>query len=85
MLLARTIRVSLMGLFLAGGFSPEIQAAESRCSIVGQHDMLMVQLFFGQSEEGQEIKPEEWKSFLADTVTPCFPFGIVNSHARGRF
>lgn len=43
-------------------------------------------LFFGRSAAGEEVVSEEdWRAFLADTVTPRFPDGLSVFDAAGQW
>lgn len=43
-------------------------------------------LFFGRSAGGDEVvSEEEWRAFLADTVTPRFPDGLSVFDAAGQW
>lgn len=44
------------------------------------------QLFFGLSQsDGGTISEEEWREFLADTVTPRFPAGLTVLSGNGQW
>ena len=44
------------------------------------------QLFFGRStSSGVEVTEEQWRAFLADTVTPRFPDGLTVLDAAGQW
>lgn len=42
-------------------------------------------LYFGTARKGGPISPEEWSSFVADTVTPRFPQGFTVWDATGQW
>jgi hypothetical protein len=44
------------------------------------------ELYFGRSKpDGSLVTEEEWKIFLADTVTPRFPNGFTSIRAMGQY
>jgi hypothetical protein len=43
-------------------------------------------VYFGlEKGSGETVAEEEWRSFLADTVTPRFPDGLTALGARGQW
>ena len=45
-----------------------------------------INVYFGQEKgNGDTVKDDEWRSFLADTVTPHFPDGLTVLDARGQW
>jgi len=64
--------------------------ADEGCALPGQKPMLVVQLFFGQSqkngEKGKgEIPAKAWNAFLRDAVTPRFPDGFTVTDGYGQW
>jgi hypothetical protein len=43
------------------------------------------QLYFGLSSPQGQVSEADWKSFLADTVTPRFPEGLTAWDAQGQW
>jgi hypothetical protein len=79
----RRIALALAAL-LAFGWA-EARADEG-CPLPGQKPMLVVQLFFGQSEKGKgEIPHKAWNAFLRDAVTPRFPDGFTVYDGYGQW
>ena len=65
-------------------------ARADSCPLPGQKPMLVVQLFFGQSEKirgekGGEIPHKAWQAFLRDAVTPRFPDGFTVYDGYGQW
>ncbi|HVZ27216.1 MAG TPA: DUF3574 domain-containing protein [Rhizomicrobium sp.] len=62
--------------------------ADAACPLPGQKEMLIAKLYFGQDTApsgGRPLTPDEWRSFLADTVTPRFPEGFTVYDASGQW
>ena len=59
--------------------------ADEGCALPGQKPMLIVQLFFGQSEKGSEIPHKAWQAFLRDEVTQRFPDGFTVYDGYGQW
>src|SRR5215469_6113402 len=53
-------------------FGSGLARADEGCALPGQKPMLIVQLFFGQSEKGGEIRHKAWQAFLRDEGTHGF-------------
>lgn len=69
---------------LAG--APPARAEAAACPFAGQHPMLIVQLFFGQSIKGRgPVTAREWQSFVARTVTPNLSSGFTVYDAYGQW
>lgn len=52
----------------------------------GFQEVVRYELFFGlDHEDGRSVSPEEWAEFLADTVTPRFPFGLSTLDVKGQW
>ncbi len=48
------------------------------CPGKGAHPALVAQLLFGRSlHGGGEVTDDQWRAFLADSVTPRFPDGLT--------
>lgn len=61
-------------------------AAAADCPFPGQRAMLSVQLFFGRDVAGRApVSEAEWRTFLAETVTPRFPAGLTAFDAYGQW
>jgi Protein of unknown function (DUF3574) len=61
-------------------------APEVACPLPGQKQMLVVQLFFGQSvKDRRPVSDKEWRSFLARAVTPRFPDGFTVYDGYGQW
>jgi hypothetical protein len=62
------------------------KAAETGCPFASQKQMLIVQLFFGQSDtDRRRIPQKKWHLFLKQTVTPLFPDGFTVYDAYGQW
>jgi len=81
----RRIALALAAL-LAFGWGEAQALADEGCALPGQKPMLVVQLFFGQSEKGKgEIPSKAWNTFLRDVVTPRFPDGFTVTDGYGQW
>ena len=66
-------------------FGSGMARADEGCALPGQKPMLIVQLFFGQSEKGGEIPHKAWQAFLRDEVTQRFPDGFTVYDGYGQW
>lgn len=69
---------------------PEGEDCEGRASYgwcpEGSERWTEYQLYFGLSQsDGGTISEEEWRAFLADTVTPRFPDGLTVISGNGQW
>ena len=52
----------------------------------GLQQATVAEAYFGRSAQGRgEITEEEWRAFLADTVTPAFPDGLTALDGAGQW
>jgi len=52
----------------------------------GMQQATVAEAYFGRSAQGRgEITEEEWRAFLADTVTPAFPDGLTALDGAGQW
>ena len=52
----------------------------------GMDEFTELNVYFGQEKgDGATVSEEEWRAFLADTVTPRFPDGLTVLDARGQW
>lgn len=61
-----------------------LAAQPIECPFAGQKPMLIVRLYFGQSG-APAIPGAEWRTFLANTVTPRFPGGFTVYDGAGQW
>jgi Protein of unknown function (DUF3574) len=61
-------------------------AQDQPCPLPGQTQVLLARLYFGQSIAGRApLTAQEWRSFLAQAVTPRFPDGFTVYDAKGQW
>ena len=52
----------------------------------GMDPFTEINVYFGQEKgSGDTVNDDEWRTFLADTVTPRFPDGLTVLDARGQW
>ena len=74
------LAIALLALGACGG------GAEAEVCPEGTDAWTEYQLFFGLSQgDGGMISEEEWREFLADTVTPRFPDGLTVLSGNGQW
>lgn len=68
------------------GCIPQTAIIESGCPLLGQHPMLVAELFFGRDIPGRApLSEAEWRAFAAEIVTPSFPDGFTAFDAEGQW
>ena len=61
-------------------------AAVRPAAVAKAEKFYRTELYFGRSEpDGGSVSDDEWKSFLADVVTPRFPDGFTALRALGQY
>ena len=79
------LTVPAAALFIALAMTGCAAAAEQPCP-EGFERYIEFQLFFGlHDSDGQRVSEDEWKGFLADTVTPRFPAGMTIIDVGGQW
>jgi hypothetical protein len=64
---------------------PACAAEGPRCP-PGTEAATVVEAYFGRNvRDRPEVSEAEWRSFLADTVTPAFPDGLTALDGRGQW
>lgn len=68
-------------LIMAGcATEPEFQCPK------GLQEVVRYELFFGLDHaDGRSVSADEWEAFLADTVTPRFPWGLSVLDVKGQW
>lgn len=52
----------------------------------GLQKVVRYELFFGLDHaDGRSVSPAEWDAFVADTITPRFPWGLSVLDVRGQW
>jgi NADPH-dependent 2,4-dienoyl-CoA reductase/sulfur reductase-like enzyme len=66
--------------------SPDPQTLPSPSCALGDTLLVRETLYFGRNRPGGgTVSDAEWKSFLADVVTPRFPLGVTVLEATGQW
>lgn len=76
-----------LSLFSFDGFVRAQTAAPVKApAAVKAEKFFQTELYFGRSKpDGSIVTDDEWKSFLAEVVTPKFPDGFTNLSGRGQY
>jgi hypothetical protein len=73
-----------LAVMLAGCAAPQQPSPDGRCPAEQGTPMLMFELFFGRSIQGQdEVGDRAWNEFLDRAVTPNLPNGYTVFDAEG--
>jgi uncharacterized protein DUF3574 len=84
--LTARLRAPFLALACLTAAAQTVAVQASTCPLPDQHEMLVVQLFFGESIKGRKpLSDKEWRAFLARAVTPRFPDGFTVFDAHGQW
>ncbi len=82
----RAIALVLLGLAVAALTACDEWGEDRKACPEGTNRWTEYQLFFGLSRsDGGTISEEQWREFLADTVTPRFPDGLTVLSGNGQW
>lgn len=82
----RAVVVALLGVAVVTLAGCDEWGEDRKACPEGSDRWTEYQLFFGLSQsDGGTISEEEWREFLADTVTPRFPDGLTVISGNGQW
>lgn len=80
------LKVWLVAVSLLTGLAMASAAGDGRECPKGMEPVTEFRLFFGLTDkDGKVVSEDQWRQFLADTITPRFPAGLTVFDGRGQW